>query len=646
MQKIFTATTGRAGSHNLAEVFNRYGKHCLAEHEPPQLLLQQLGQRPPFCALGWFGHESRLARLGRDFQRRYIVTDELLGRGQALEWYDRDETEKLARLAARKLRHIQRIERKGYRHYIESSQYFLRTHCDGLAALIPDLAVIKLTREPLGTAKSYANRKKAMFVQSLPPDRPGNLFRIEDWQGLSPFQLYLHLWIETELRYRVFIERWAIDRRFEIEVHELLDPKRVQAMFDYFGVEHGEIETLNRTNVNPMPTEITPVDVDEFHQLLELAPPALIDRIDYFKSYVPQPTADVHGVRLGRSAGVPRQRHMAAVPRRPFLGSKQLGRVLSDLPMTCLDVGARGGFTRDLLPLAWAVSAFGFEPDAEECARLNGAAAERPGPWRSLRFVPTALSGGGGTRTLYLTRQRGTSSMLKVDPSVGEKFSRGDYYILEGQLEVPTLPLDEAAEKYRFSDAVYMKIDIEGMELEVFRAAPRLMSTLLALRVETGFLDFREGQPTFHDIDTCLREYGFQPMGFMELHHWRRLTKLKHPKVSRGPIPYSRGQLAHGDMLYFRDPDSMPDDSAEAIARLLRMAFLALAYEYVDHAAYILRRPAVAAHLAAAYNGLDLDAALDTVSRSLLDSYRRRRRRQVWIDFKGVVGRRLGILEE
>lgn len=314
--------------------------------------------------------------------------------------------------------------------------------------------------------------------------------------------------------------------------------------------------------------------------------------------------------------------------------------------MTCLDVGARGGFTTNLLPLAWVVDAYGFEPDPEECARLNRAAIEQPGAWRSLRFVPTALSGSGGSRTLYLTRRRGTSSMLKVNPGAAEKFSRGDYYIVERQVEVPTMPLDEAAAAYRFTDAVYMKIDIEGMELEVFRAAPKLLSGLLALRVEIGFLPCREGQPGFHDIEACLREYGFAPMGFAELHHWRRATRLKHPKLSQGPIPYSRGQLAHGDMLYFRDPDSLPDDSPEAIIRLLQMAFLAMAYEFVDHAAYILGRPAVAAHLASTYAGLDVEAALGTVSRTLLAGYRQRQRRQMWIDFKGIVGRRLGILEE
>ena len=134
-------------------------------------------------------------------------------------------------------------------------------------------------------------------------------------------------------------------------------------------------------------------------------------------------------------------------------------------------------------------------------------------------------------------------------------------------------------------------------------------------------------------------------MGFLEMHHWRRMIKVKHPRLAPGPIRYSRGQLAHGDMLYFRDPDKLPDDSPEAISRLLQMAFLAIAHEHVDHAAFVLRRPAVAAYPASNYGEFDLEAALGQASRSLLRAYRRRRLKQSWLDLKGMIGRQLGIIE-
>ena len=105
-----------------------------------------------------------------------------------------------------------------------------------------------------------------------------------------------------------------------------------------------------------------------------------------------------------------------------FLGSMELCRILADLPMTCLDIGARGGFTSDLLPLAPSVNAVGFEPDPEECERLNRAAAKDKGAWRTLRFIPTALGDTNGVGTLHFYRQRGCSSLLQADTTLAQSF--------------------------------------------------------------------------------------------------------------------------------------------------------------------------------------------------------------------------------
>ena len=53
-----------------------------------------------------------------------------------------------------------------------------------------------------------------------------------------------------------------------------------------------------------------------------------------------------------------------------------------------------------------------------------------------------------------------------------------------------------------------MTIDIEGMEQEVFRAAPQLMNASLAVRVEIGFMYFPEGRPLYQEIEAMSRNYG------------------------------------------------------------------------------------------------------------------------------------------
>jgi hypothetical protein len=38
MQIIFTATTGRSGTHNLYNLFQRFARNCVAEHGAPDLI--------------------------------------------------------------------------------------------------------------------------------------------------------------------------------------------------------------------------------------------------------------------------------------------------------------------------------------------------------------------------------------------------------------------------------------------------------------------------------------------------------------------------------------------------------------------------------------------------------------------------------
>ncbi len=111
--------------------------------------------------------------------------------------------------------------------------------------------------------------------------------------------------------------------------------------------------------------------------------------------------------------------------QHPAFGSRQLGALFASAPMTCIDVGSRGGPKPDLEPIAFAVDWVGFEPDEGECARLNRLPAR---PWRSMRHLPIGLAGAQGQRKLLVTRMRGASSALPPDLTVARRFSRGDYY--------------------------------------------------------------------------------------------------------------------------------------------------------------------------------------------------------------------------
>ncbi len=290
-----------------------------------------------------------------------------------------------------------------------------------------------------------------------------------------------------------------------------------------------------------------------------------------------------------------------------------LAAVIADNPMVAIDVGSRGGFEADLLAIAWAVDAVGFEPDPHELARLKRGVEETPQPWRSIRHVPAALSGTGGTRKLRIPVSPASASLLEHDAAIGAQFGKPAMFTLERIIDVETTTLDEALDRFTIPLPDYLKLDIEGAELEVLRSSPRALASTLVLKTEVAFIPMRRNQPLATDVDVFLRGCGFRLVDLVAPAHWRRNSYVAHPQLATEGIPYSRGQIAHGDFLYFKDPDAIPCDD---VPRCIRAAVLSMAYGFFDYGWALIARPEVARHLRDGY-GLDPGQAIRTASRAL-----------------------------
>jgi FkbM family methyltransferase len=264
--------------------------------------------------------------------------------------------------------------------------------------------------------------------------------------------------------------------------------------------------------------------------------------------------------------------------------------------LVAIDVGARGGPKHDLDAIAPAVDFYCFEPDEEECTRLNQQG--RRGPWKSVTYLPTALAAEQRQFELNLYRKRGCSSGLRARQEVGEIFCRGDYYIHDGVVSMEARRFDDVAAEFLIEKPAFMKIDVQGMEVEVFRgAAEALKNDLVGIRTEVSFFPLYDEQPLFADVDQCLRSFDFYPMRWIETHEWRRLTRTKYPGLSEQVLPASRGQLMHADVLYLAHPEALPHQSEEHLRRLIRLGLVAICYGHIDHADAAFRRPGVSDYI-------------------------------------------------
>jgi hypothetical protein len=212
-----------------------------------------------------------------------LFPDEVLGRGEAFAWVERGDTAHLQGAVDRKWRRIERFARRGYSHYVEVSQFFIRTQADAFFRRAPNLGLIRLTRDPLMTARSLANRDKDILAGGPPAHYRQNIFCVPESVPLSRFQVFLHRWIETQLRFHDFVARTGVQRVFLLRTEELSDPSRLQALCDYFGIGCRRIAVLPPTNTNAglgvPPTRVGKQDVTEYFALLDLLPHKLRDRI-------------------------------------------------------------------------------------------------------------------------------------------------------------------------------------------------------------------------------------------------------------------------------------------------------------------------------------------------------------------------------
>lgn len=263
----------------------------------------------------------------------------------------------------------------------------------------------------------------------------------------------------------------------------------------------------------------------------------------------------------------------------------KLNALFNAISVTAYDVGARRGVFDDLRLICKNTDLIGFEPDQEECQKLNSELPISKNNYKNITYFPYALGESIDKVDLNLYAQPGCSSKYEVKRKVAESFSRSDYFDNNGVFSMDVVALDYIVESKEVPSPDFIKIDVQGMEIEVFHGGEKsIKASVVGIRTEVYFKELYENQPLFNDIDTLLRCYGFVPIRFLEMHEWRRLTKIKHPKLASIEIPYSYGEMMHADVLYLLDPDNMSITNEQDITKYIKAALIALCYKHYDYA--------------------------------------------------------------
>lgn len=172
-----------------------------------------------------------------------------------------------------------------------------------------------------------------------------------------------------------------------------------------------------------------------------------------------------------------------------------------------LDVGANEGpFAQTLRRAGYRGRIVSLEPQLRAYERLARSAAGDP-LWECHRL---ALGSVDGQAELHVAGNSSSSSLLEMEPSHLASAPQSAYVGVE---PVRVARLDSlSGDILRPGERVYLKVDVQGFELEVLRGAAETLPQVALVDIELSLVRLYEGAPLFDEVIEQLDQAGLVPL--------------------------------------------------------------------------------------------------------------------------------------
>ena len=241
--------------------------------------------------------------------------------------------------------------------------------------------------------------------------------------------------------------------------------------------------------------------------------------------------------------------------------------------MILIDVGAAG----EILPRFSGIknkTTVAFEPDPEAFMDLQKKYSSQ-----NYIIINDALSSKEQELEINFTKKGECSSIYKPNTQLLKKFPFSERFDVKTKEKIKTKTLDNVLKLKGLMHPNYMKLDIQGAELEALKGSVKSLKSICCIELEIEFAELYENQPLFSETELFLRKNGF------EIWDIRRVYQKDKSSLFHGS---KKGRLVSGDALFFKNPSKLHADlknlkETDWKKIILDSAEIAKVYGYSDY---------------------------------------------------------------
>jgi FkbM family methyltransferase len=164
-------------------------------------------------------------------------------------------------------------------------------------------------------------------------------------------------------------------------------------------------------------------------------------------------------------------------------------------PKVAIDVGAYSGeWTLALRQLFPRIPVLMVEPQSAQIERLQALTQVHDG----VEFAPVLLGPGLSSGVTFYRAETGSSVLRDAGNGAAESTT----------MEMTTLDAVTAGTRFEHPD--FLKLDVQGYELEVLKGAERVLDSVEVVMMEVNLIAVYEGAPLAHEVVSYMAAHGFR----------------------------------------------------------------------------------------------------------------------------------------